>query len=149
MKLNRTVQIGIIMSIAAIIILGVVMAGSPVQARKERIDTERSNRVQYLSMEISNYYISHKELPESLDFLELYDASRYKDPETNMWFVYEKNTDRSYTICATFATIKDDPYYQRSMHYPAGESETLFVEEGYPHAHGQGYQCFTYVLRAL
>lgn len=149
MKSVKHIQTTIVVLVAIVVVVGVYMAGSPNQARQERIDSERSNRLSALSNDIGNYYRAHDALPDTLQSLEAKDESRYKDPETNEWFVYEQTANNAFDLCATFATRHEEPYYGPNVRYipaPNSEYQPLFVEEASPYSHGVGYECFSYAL---
>jgi len=151
MKSKTRIQTAIVVLVAVAVVFGMYMAGSPNQARQERIDNERSNRLSTLSNDIANYYRSQDSLPETLQSLQAKDESRYKDPETGEWFVYEQTSDNAFTLCATFATKSEQPYYGPNVRYiptPDGQYQPTFVEEPSPYSHDAGYECFSYTLNS-
>lgn len=142
------IERSIIAFVIAVIMVGVILAGSPQSSRNLRADQERSDRLQQLSYDIASHYEITGELPEVLQEVTNIDVVRYQDPETGEPFGYERVSPSKYFVCATFATNADgaaSPYYDYGPMPKDGGS--LFSERGNVFTHDSGYQCFTFALK--
>lgn len=93
--------------VAAAVVTGLILGGSPVEERLRRFDQERISRLQQIqSVVIESFVAQFGRLPETLD-----EAMRrspaspdiYIDPETNQLYEYQPLSSESYQLCATFS----------------------------------------------
>jgi hypothetical protein len=91
--------------IAASILAGFFIVGTPWQARQYRLDEQRVSDLQSLQSQILSFYQSKRALPGVLGQLE--DPTLYYnvpvDPETGASYEYIKDADLGFELCATFA----------------------------------------------
>ncbi len=99
--------IGLVVAVVVLIsvVSGFFIMGSPHTQKLIRYDKERINNLQNIQWQITDYYRSKQALPESLKDLKdpLNDAYIENDPETNIPYEYEKTSDLTFNICATFS----------------------------------------------
>ena len=131
----------IIAIVAASIVAGFFIVGSPKEERLRRFDQQRVEHLQFLQSELVNYWINKERLPETLDVLndDIRGIAVPTDPETGTAYAFEKSGALSFSLCATFAR-------------PSLESETFAGRpkpvEPYGYGiqqnwqHDTGYTCF-------
>jgi hypothetical protein len=95
----------IIAVVAALIIAGFFVVGSPREERLRRFDERRVQDLQFLQSEIVNYWRGKEKLPDNL--AELEDSIRGtkipSDPENTQPYVYEVLGAESFKLCAIFS----------------------------------------------
>jgi len=94
------------------------VVGLPSQQKAKVADRSRLERMTSFTYEVNNYYSSNRTLPASS--IEFPNVKSYVDPETSVPFSYEKLTNTSYKLCATFASTATN--------------------------HKSGYDCITYTV---
>ncbi len=146
-KRDHTMLYGI--SIAAItlaaigFVLGFVVIGSPAEERARRIDQQRVNDLREMSYQIEQYYQAEVMLPDTLS--EVYTAQIPTDPATGEPYTYEKTSENSFELCATFETAQqvDDPYMPRTVVAP--DVKGLMPIDW---SHGTGEYCYRFTIRS-
>jgi hypothetical protein len=91
----------------AVLVLGLVTAGSPRLERLRRLDELRLEDLRAIRQGIGNWTQKGRALPASLGALATDPDSpvlRLRDPETQKPYDYRLIDDRHYELCATFAT---------------------------------------------
>lgn len=92
---------------------GLYVSGSPMQARRERFDTQRLNDLQQISYAVDSFTLAKQRLPADLDELRKgvnaptssYYLGSTKDPNTGIDYEYHpKDSTSNYEVCATFET---------------------------------------------
>jgi type II secretory pathway pseudopilin PulG len=92
---------------------GLYVSGSPMQARRERFDTQRLNDLQQISYAVDSFSMTKQRLPADLEELRKgvntptssYYLGSTKDPKTNTDYEYRlKDSAGNYELCATFET---------------------------------------------
>lgn len=138
MKVFIYIVIGIV---AASIVGGFFIVGSPKEARLRKFDEERVNNLSFIQSEIINYWIRKGLLPEILDDLTNNNLSGViipRDPQTGKIYSYGKIRDEkglTFSLCADFSTgsnlhsFETHPQLPRDLHAPNWQ-------------HGVGYICF-------
>jgi hypothetical protein len=124
--------------IAAIIIAGFFIVGSPATQRDRRFDETRISNLQTIQNEIINYWATKNILPSTL--IDLNDSisgfSVPSDPQTNINYEYIINGKLSFKLCANFNTDSND--------YNSGQTVIPMI---YPYNqnwnHSVGRVCFT------
>jgi len=100
------VFVGIIIAIVvATTVVGLFLAGSPVQERMRRMDTQRANNLMGIASSIDSYYNQYSRLPDALDILQKtpgFYVDAIVDPETGVPYEYKLLATDQYQICATF-----------------------------------------------
>jgi len=85
-------------------ILGIFFeSGGPLKAKAQKLDQERSKDISSLRSSIKSYYRSNGTLPTSLS---LVNSQSKQDPETEQNYDYNKISETSYSLCATFSPIQ-------------------------------------------
>ena len=118
--------------VAAAVVAGLYLGGTPGEQRLFRSDARRVADLQSLSSAIDRRWENFEQLPGSLE--ELVDGVMLKrmplDPEAGTPYVYEVTTDNSYRLCATFSRATVNPL------------------PGDFWVHEPGYRCFEFTLVA-
>lgn len=127
----------------AVIGIGLWTVGSPLTARHQKLDQTRIAHLQTISDELAQYWQAKGILPQKLDELRdpLRNVTVPVDPETNQPYEYERGSDTSFKLCATFRQAAKEQestsknygylYYPPSPGSPQGNW-----------AHPAGRQCF-------
>lgn len=111
--------------VAAVVVAGFLVAGSPQKARLSRLDEVRIGNLQQIQYEVINYWQSKGNLPKNLD--DLVDTTRGViipvDPQSGEQYAYSITGDVSFELCAVFSHEGDIEYGysmpMRPMMYPA------------------------------
>jgi hypothetical protein len=141
----------VVLMVAAVIGVGLYVAGSPERVRDLRLDETRSNDLQQIASAVDTAYDRDAALPATLDALKA--ACRQDcylpsliDPKTGAQYEYRTTGATTYELCATF-----DDVTQRLNQYgqPTREvSVPVAAPYGKPYpgyrdwTHGAGRQCF-------
>ena len=132
MSVNTGSAVASSIVVAAAVVAGLYLGGTPGEQRLVRFDLRRVSDLQSLSSAIDRRWESFEQLPATLD--ELVDGVLLKrmplDPETGAPYVYEPIADNSYRLCATFSRATVDP------------------RPGDFWVHEPGYRCFDFTLVA-
>lgn len=127
---GRTVLGGAVAAlVAAAVAAGLVMMGSPADARARRLDARRVADLGQLARDVDLFWSRQGALPASLAELSTepgLDASR-SDPETGAPYSYRVIDEARYEVCAGFAT--------ETAGEPPRPADRFW-------AHGRGMQCF-------
>jgi hypothetical protein len=92
--------------VLVVVILGIMVIGSPAKQRNVRFDNQRVSDLQSIQYAITDYYRANNKLPVDLDILTqgtTYYVSSIKDPVTKVNYEYAVTTANKYKICATFS----------------------------------------------
>jgi hypothetical protein len=139
----------VVTMVAAVVIVGLYLAGSPNKERQRRFDQQRLNDLQSISYAVDSFYDNNRRLPESLSELAAgsvkgqYYVSSTVDPETRMAYEYFVKGGADYDLCATFAMPSSEsdpnqPYPARPMATKAETGGNLIT----PWDHPTGSHCF-------
>jgi K+-sensing histidine kinase KdpD len=117
--------IAVTVVVAAAIVAGFLAAGSPKEARAERLDEQRVQHLMEIDRAVEQYYATHKRLPASLD--DVADRTSLpltvEDPETKTSYDYLPTGEREFDLCATFARdleASDMQEWERKWAHGAG-----------------------------
>lgn len=143
MKIFFTITIAIV---AAAIIAGLFVVGSPNKERLRRFDDFRLQHLQQIQSEVITYWQVKNTLPERLS--DIADPTRGiiipKDPQTGADYEYEKTGELHFTLCTSFntdskAAFERGPKYAPypAMPYPTGAD---MMNQNWDH--GTGRTCF-------
>lgn len=105
--MNRLLLAGMVVLVTGALIAGFVVVGGPGYARLEKADVQRAQDLQRLHAYLQ---CGHEDtiLPETLDeddYCPSYAGDiTTTDPATGEAYAYRRISDRSFEICATFAT---------------------------------------------
>ena len=104
--------------IAASIVFGFSLMGSPANQRDLRFDEQRTGNLQEIQNNAADYWQQKKVLPKDLNELSVTGYGMPKDPETGKQYEYAVTGELSFRICADFKTVlsaesvgKNTPYY--------------------------------------
>jgi hypothetical protein len=112
--------------VAAAVVTGIVIIGSPMEERTRRLDTRRVQDLQQISRAVQVYHGRHRRPPASLDELSKEPGLALvpRDPMTGQPYGYLAVDADSYELCGTFDRDSD----ARTAGF---------------WSHGAGTQCFT------
>lgn len=95
----------IIIAIVAVAIIGAFfVAGSPMEQRLIRFDNDRVGDLQSIQWQIVNYFEAKGNVPDALSQLQdnIGGFVVPRDPETDQSYRYQKKSNTSFMLCATF-----------------------------------------------
>lgn len=120
--------------VAFAVVAGFFSAGSPFQARKERLDEVRTSHLSQIQSQLTNYFTAKQQLPTTLADLNSPVSSFMVpvDPVSGAQYEYVRTSDRSFSLCAVFETALLNPDQSR---YYGG-----YLQEEW--SHGVGRVCF-------
>lgn len=140
----RVLVIATIAVVAAAIVTGFVMAGSPFRQRLVRFDEQRLGHLQHIQSKVVFFWQQKERLPESLDELQdpISGFVPPRDPQSGAAYDYRPAGPLSFELCADFDLSSSNdaagvpagpeplPYYP----YPGGMTGNW--------GHGKGRACF-------
>lgn len=139
--------------VAAVVVTGLFVAGSPAKERNRQLDEQRVNELQQIANAIDTTYDRDARLPSSLDELkagakEFYYVSSIVDPKTGEHYEYIVTGDTTYDLCATFDDVTQQlDQFGRPTPAPAPVSKPMMAGEYYPGyrdwTHGAGRHCYS------
>lgn len=115
--------------VGAAVTAGLVMMGSPTEARNRRLDARRVGDLAQIARGVDVFWSRRAVLPASLDELaaELGSNPPLRDPESGQAYDYRPLDANRYELCAVFATESEGE--------PRGANARFWV-------HGRGLACF-------
>jgi hypothetical protein len=129
-SLGRRILAGVaVVAVVASIAGGIVVLGSPIQARRQMLDERRVNDLRQLNQSINLFWTRTKHLPASTEELarERGIFVMLTDPATRHPYEYEVVDVEKYKLCATFDGSSE-------------HASTVGFQSFW--AHGPGRQCF-------
>jgi hypothetical protein len=132
---RRHIGIGlVIVVVAAAVVFGLILIGSPTEERLRRLDSRRVSDLKLVSQGIDAYWTQNKRLPDSLDELlqqplpklNLSDK-RFRDPMTGQLYEYHTVGEKSYELYATFQRDSARDFQEQNREF---------------WSHGTGRHCF-------
>ncbi len=116
------------------IISGFFIIGTPAEQRARRFDERRINDLQFLQIQVIDYWRREEKLPQSLDDLydNFIDLELPRDPVSGKMYDYKIKDDKTFELCAEFAL-------------PSREEDIKF-KFGSRWQHPAGYYCFSYTV---
>lgn len=129
----------VIAIVAASIIAGFFIVGSPATERMRRFDDERITDLQNIQWQIVNFWQRKERLPEPLDELkdDISGWSAPQDPENGKVYEYIVDNKLSFALCADFS-LKSGAEF-------GGDDYTIALTES-NWDHPQGRHCFKRVI---
>jgi hypothetical protein len=120
-----------IVVVGAAVAVGIAIVGPPGRLRDGKLDQRRVSNLEDISALVESYRQRHKALPVDLTALGQEPGARVAtDPQSSVPYSYEVISEKSYRLCATFATDSaDDRRYER-------------YRTSADWMHGVGKQCF-------
>ena len=135
----------VITVVAAMVIVGFFIVGSPKEERMRQFDERRVNDLSSLQYEVINYWQSKLKLPAKLDELnnDIRGFTVYTDPETGVPYEYAVKGDKTFELCATFA-LQSDEAANTINAVPAAPISAPIYKDGYRESwkHSSGRTCF-------
>jgi type II secretory pathway pseudopilin PulG len=105
---------------AVVLVAAMIVMGSPMTARKQKMDERRINDLEQISNAVERYALAHGHLPASLDVLsDETTALDSTDPVTGAPYEYMRVDSTSYRLCASFTLAGGRTARWRT---PAGET---------------------------
>ena len=142
----RTFSYIIIIILAASLVAGFFIVGSPKEERLRRFDEQRVQNLQNLQEEIISFWMNKGKLPANLSDLKNDITGFYPpiDPENGSQYVYEIVGSEKFKLCATFNLPS------LSQEERLGFPQNVKIAQPYPMGnyynqnwnHGMGYVCF-------
>lgn len=120
--------------VAASVVGGLMLIGSPREQRIRRLDARRVFDLQGIARALDLYWTRHKALPTDLGTLAQEDGwdIAAHDPESGLSYPYRVTGERSFELCATFGMELPDQFL-----VPIESTS-----RGGMWAHGRGAHCF-------
>ena len=158
----RSIVLGAaVTAVAAAVVAGLVILGSPAEERERRIDDRRVAELHAIAAAADLYRSRHSRLPESLEELAAEPGMRIntRDPATAEVYGYQVLDSARYEVCATFDRESDgasgesaqvSPVVQASCRACHGVASVAGRVDGDPGVarlrdlwvHGEGRECF-------
>lgn len=129
----------VIVAVAATVVAGFFVIGSPKTERLRRFDLERVTRLQEIQMQIINYWRSKEYLPTQLPDLndKISGFEVPTDPETGLVYEYAIKGSETFELCATFDLVSED-----NANNPSVETSPAYGSGTESWKHGAGRVCF-------
>ena len=137
----------VITMVAAAVVGGLYLAGSPRSVRSQNFDNQRLSDLQQISNAVDAYFDATNAVPTNLHDVTSggkmqYAVNSFNDPETKTPYDYRLTGGSTYELCAMFAlpTQKDSANGPQTapMRVPEPYGATPIVDW----AHGAGRHCF-------
>ncbi len=137
----KKIAIIVAVVIAASVIYGFSLFGSPAHQRDLRFDEQRASDLQQLQSSVSNYWQQKRQLPATLADLAALGYGEPKDPESGVQYEYTVTGELSFGLCANFKTmLSQEDASGRSVSY-ATTTGVATVPQYW--AHGADRTCFS------
>jgi hypothetical protein len=140
----RLLVAGVTAAVVVSLVSGMVAAGSPVYARAVRLDGERERNLRQIAAAIDRYSLQFNDLPQDLETLDGtrgFSVPAIRDPETGAPYEYSVDGERSYEICAIFATSTRTPHAEPAEGRP-GSPLVRYMFDDHFWRHDEGRNCF-------
>jgi hypothetical protein len=131
---GRIMLIAATVAVAAAVIAGIVLLGSPTTERQRRLDAIRVDDLGAIERLVASFASLHKALPHDLDSLarEPGYSVKLNDPDSGTRYEYETLSIDSYRLCAIFQTRSSNDEPLNAYRRPLNETWV----------HDVGRQCF-------
>ncbi len=136
MKFLAYIVIGVV---AAAVIAGFFIVGSPQEERLRQFDDRRVSDLQTIQSQIIFYWQRKAALPPNLDALDD-DISGFRhphDPETGAQYEYRATGSESFQLCAVFLRPSSGDAAEVAEPFPIGGPSSMEIWR-----HGEGKTCF-------
>lgn len=134
--------LGAVVAVVLVVVGAAVMViDSPSEQRRQRLDEHRVRDLQAIARTLDDHWTEQESLPEDLDALAGWTGSPGPpaDPVTGEPYPYRPTGDRTYELCATFATRTPEE---------APEPRRVWLDRDDWH-HGRGEHCFEKTAREV
>ncbi|MBN2171369.1 MAG: hypothetical protein JW819_08620 [Candidatus Krumholzibacteriota bacterium] len=110
MKGARLLAAAVIVAVAAAVVGGVLVLGSPSEQRLRRLDARRVEDLRRIAWAVDRYWARHDSLPPDLAALVEADGPEppRRDPATGAPYGYRVAGVEAYELCAVFARPSED-----------------------------------------
>ncbi len=128
--------------VAASIVAGFFIVGSPQTERMRRFDQQRVENLTILQSEVINYWMQKDYLPKSLDALKN-DITGFvppRDPESDAPYNYRITNKLSFELCADFKTSSKN---QPTTIIQTAPVPAPYYDQNQNWSHDIGHTCFT------
>ncbi|MAJ97099.1 MAG: hypothetical protein CMI56_00605 [Parcubacteria group bacterium] len=141
-KQSKMVGGGVALVVLMTIISGFVIMGSPATQRALREDDQRIRDLQGIQSQVTEYYRTTEELPNSLEDLKdpLVGAYIQNDPATGEPYEYTATGKLTFELCATFALPL--PEFNEKGIDPSDWRVRDLQQKAEDWGHGEGRTCF-------
>jgi len=112
------------------LIVGFSLVGSPLDRKSRSYDNQTSYAFSSIKRSIEIYYLENKQLPASLDDLDLFDT-KVANPKTEEAFEYIQVDKTNYQLCTEFFTNSDDLPKEDSYSYYGYRTDALTYTKGH------------------
>jgi hypothetical protein len=121
-----------VVMVAASVLWGLMIIGTPEQQREKKYDEKRIADLQGIAGSIDRYFTRHQSLPVHLDDLKKEPGSsiRKVDPKTAIAYTFTRRSADSYELCAEFSAESDE------------EIKSMW-------AHHAGHNCFQFTAKKV
>lgn len=141
--MKRVFLISAAVLFVVLVVTGVWLAGSPVDARAKRFDEVRVQDLNAISNAVNNFYDRTEKMPETMAALDEYNQKAFnqtlnlRDPESGVLYEYRvvNDTAREFELCAQFNAEKRT---DQRIYNPSGLNNSIWD-------HAAGRDCFTQV----
>lgn len=130
--------------VAAAIIAGFFIVGSPQEERLRRFDAQRIQDLQFLQSEIVFYWQNKNTLPGNLEVLrnDIRGISIPRDPQTGESYGYEVRGPLTFALCANFARPLGGFTSDAARPKPLSPKPSFDIRGDGVWEHEAGYTCF-------
>jgi hypothetical protein len=102
-----TVTVAVVTSVIGALLL----VGPPSEQRRRRLDARRVQDLQRFAAAVDSYWAHQRSLPVSAEAVEKqFLADPVQDPESGMPYGYRVTGEKSFEVCATFATRSTEEF---------------------------------------
>jgi hypothetical protein len=134
--------------VITVIVIGLMIVGSPISERERRFDAQRVGHLRDISSAVDLYYKRTGKLPSSLNDLlkpeiaRLYYINSIKDPESSKTYEYVVTGKSTYRLCAVFTQASKN-WDQKNKSYAPRYS----YDDDRAWEHPVGKKCFDLLLQ--
>ena len=95
--------------VVASVVGGLVLVGPPAEQHRRRVDGRRVSDLQAFARAVDSYWTRHGALPISAEVVEKEQfLAGVRDPESGDAYRYRVTGEKSFELCATFATRSEE-----------------------------------------
>lgn len=134
--------------VAAVIVGGIIKAGSPSTSRAKALDQRRADGMSQASSAVDQYYAVNFSLPASITDIKNSDTVHYAaesllDPETQQPVEYRVVDATHYELCTSFAFASDNRDGSIPYAKPMAAPGSFGGDDMNWYEHGAGHECRT------
>lgn len=129
---------GAVAAVAAVVIVGFFIAGSPFRQRLLRFDERKVSGLQSIQWQIVSFWQNKGRLPADLSELtdSIYGFTAPRDPQSGRDYEYRTTGELSFELCAEFNLPSEDVF-------PKEPTRPYYDMAGENWQHGEGRVCFS------